>query len=242
MKKFFNAVLSIVLFSSISATTFAAETGSINEVKILKAEASSTTVFDKVEAKKGENGFHIRVRGTGTADGVYRSYVVTADLEKGTYKAVKENPMFQTSPIVTKEKPVGNSKALVSYNSANVRAHTYDPVNIDCNWTDLGYSWKDDNGKFSYYSRSLNTWDASPTSLGTYWKLVWKKYNNDPNSFQSASAKHVNTNFLGGITGTTYAEHYISITPKPNKKYHYFADLDTEGVAGHLLHLKITTH
>lgn len=85
-------------------------------------------------------------------------------------------------------------------------------------------------------------WDAQPTSLETYWYYVWHQWHDPSPSGQSAWVQHVNYDFGGGLVGTTYASHYINIGPEPNGRYHYYVELETEGLAGYLLHLEVETN
>jgi hypothetical protein len=244
MKKGLAFLIMLISLLPFSLVANAAETTQIptNFTKNLKVTSDSHKVFQSVQLKKNGDKQSIIIDDSRKDDGISEYYEVTVDENNGTYKAIKRNSLVKSNnPISSQKSNILTPLSTYSY-TAHVRAHTYDPINIDCNWTELGESWSENSGSFSLNWRSLNTWDAQPTSAGTYWYYVWSHYNNDPLYFNSASAKHVNYNFGGGIFGTTYAQHWVYISPQSNGYYHWEAQLDTSGIAGNLLHIGVETY
>ncbi|WP_046215921.1 hypothetical protein [Paenibacillus wulumuqiensis] len=240
-------------FASPSIVVASAENNYAATYHALSPTQNTKKILDSVQVKKNEDGdYHLRVEDTKIA-GQIESYEVKVDYEKLTYEVVEIPTLIENISETAKQyNSVINStynnqegitaNALKTY-SCYVKATTYNPVNIQLNYTRLGWAWGKDSS-LSYPStfrwRLLDWWDAQPSSAGTNWYYVRSQYNNDPvGSGQSAQATHVNHDFVGGLAGTTYATHYISITPKPNGQYGYYVDLSTSGTAGHLLHIKI---
>ncbi|MGE7762895.1 hypothetical protein [Peribacillus sp. NPDC097895] len=96
-----------------------------------------------------------------TTDNVFDEvkYIVV-DGEEGTYIAT-EKEISEPIPTI--------STLATSSKSAWVKAKTDDPVGVNLCTTKLNFSWYDPGSTVGYKSRSLSTWSANPSSLGTHW-------------------------------------------------------------------------
>lgn len=251
MKKLFTSFFAAVtLVMSLAIPSYAAEGLPLAEgsppnlqlYRTLEAAPNSEVVLDSLQAYEENGKYFVRVGKSRPANGQQESYNIEVDYQTGIYSVQNYTPFEATvevanDPIIT--------KAINNY-VATVTAKTLDPVNILCNSSTLKWGWAENTSTTGYpytaNSRSLTWWDAQPTSLGTYWYYSSHSWGGGSDSGQSASVTHVNYNFGGGIAGTTYAEHYISITPEPNGMYHYYVDLQTDGIAGNLLHLSVESN
>ncbi|MBA9086514.1 hypothetical protein FHR92_002992 [Fontibacillus solani] len=241
MKKITLLSLIFVLLMVFSSSAYAEP---VNQKITTLIPSESSSILSKVELIEDVNGIvSVRIEGTATA-GDHRGYHIVVNQETKTYSAT----LTELEPSQQTENQLSSQLLGATYYTAHVRAHTYDPINIDCNWTDLGFTWKDDGNGNGYSSithagRSLNTWDGNPTSAGTNWYLFSSRYYNSTPSgnTESAEAVHVNYNFLGGIFGSTYATHNISIYPQPegNGRYNWYTTFTPsgDGAAKYLLHL-----
>lgn len=240
---FFITVFTLVMILAIPS--YAAEEAPIEVenhlFKTFKVATDSEIKLDSLEAYEENGKKKVRVGNTRSANGQKETYDVEVDFQTGTYKVT--NYSIDTS--------VEAAKDSVSINAINnylaiVTAKTLDPINILCNSTTLQWGWSENTSTtgypYGFNTRSLSWWDAQPTSLGTYWYYVSHSWHDPSGSGQSAFVTHVNYNFGGGLFGDTYASHYISILPEPNGRYHYYVELETEGVAGNLLHLSVETN
>jgi hypothetical protein len=245
MKKSILMSMITVLILSFGASANAEST---KENTIVLRPSEGSYVLNSVELvkdPKDANTVSVRI-GHSAKTGVKTGIDVVVDQRTNTYTATLE---------LQEEYEENQSAArLLSTNyTAHVRLWTRDPVNIDCNYTDLGFTWVDDllgNGYDSIThsgSRSLTYWDANPTSALTNWYYVSSRFYNPPiHNTESAEATHVNYNFLGGAFGTTYAHHDLSIYPQANNPgwYNYYTTLSTSGTgaAQYLLHKYVETY
>ena len=180
----------------------------------LKADKNSDIILDNVEVYNTtvDDEYHIRIEGTRAANGELEEYDLHIDYDKKTYKADKtENNEYNDDYRKIEEVKSEFAPFAITNYIAKVTASTMDPAFVKLTETTLSLGWKDNNGVLSHNSRSLSTWAANPSSLGTNWYLESTHYSNDPFHFQSATATYKNSDFLGGLPGPTKAATYIYI-------------------------------
>jgi len=246
MKKVLVTILAFVLFCGLTPVASAQKISKVK--KVLKPEAGSDIVLDRVEYVKDGDLEHISVEGHAPVDGVTEEFDIDIDPDKGTYKTKRESISQAEEIQLLKKSTLKNNKDITAsattYYYAWVQAVTDDLPGFDLCATKLRLDWVDYGSTIGYNWSQLTPWAANPSAVGTHWYTEWtRNYNHEYLDGYTRIRKKGEAGYYNWDWGydnqRTDVDHWVVIYANNNGTYNYYIGWSRSGEDASILDLDI---